>query len=86
VENVIMMFSHAGFSDNAYLYFRIRLLAQTAKDDPAYSYEFPRHTALLQLALQTITSTDSPNNGLQKETTLNDQGSPSTNAVLRHQH
>jgi len=30
VENVIMMFNNAGFSDNVYLSFRMRLLAQAA--------------------------------------------------------
>jgi len=30
MKNVIMMFNHAGFSDNAYLYLRMRLHAQAA--------------------------------------------------------
>jgi len=30
MENVIMMFNHAGFSDNAYLSFRMHLLPQAA--------------------------------------------------------
>ena len=30
MENVIMMFNNAGFSDNVYLSFRMRLLAQAA--------------------------------------------------------
>jgi len=30
VENVIMMFNHAGFSDKVYLSFRMRLLARAA--------------------------------------------------------
>ena len=30
MEKMIMMFNHAGFSDNAYLYLRMRLLVQAA--------------------------------------------------------
>ena len=30
MKNVIIMFNHAGFSDNAYLCLRMRLLAQAA--------------------------------------------------------
>ena len=50
---------------------------QTAQDDPAYSYEFPRHTALLQLALPTINfNRQSP----KRPPKRND--SPSTHVVL----
>jgi len=38
MENVIMMFNHAGFSDNACLYLRMRLLAQTAIFTRCYYY------------------------------------------------
>ena len=38
VENVIMMFNHADFSDNAYVYLRMRLLAQTAILTMRYFY------------------------------------------------
>jgi len=38
VENVLMMFNHACFSDNAYLYMRMRLLAQAAIFTMLYFY------------------------------------------------
>ena len=38
VENMIMMFNNAGFSDNDYLSFRMRLLAQAAIFTMRYFY------------------------------------------------
>ena len=38
MKNVIIMFNHAGFSDNAYLCFRMRLLAQAAFFSMHYFY------------------------------------------------
>jgi len=51
MENVIMMFNHAGFSDNAYLYLRMRLLAQTAIFTTCYY-----HGSTYSYIIDTVTS------------------------------
>jgi len=40
MEKVFMMFNHAGFSDNVYLSFRMRLLAQAAVLTMRYFYGY----------------------------------------------
>ena len=72
-------YSHQNGSQNNYY------KKTPTQDDPAYSYKFPHHTALLQLALQTITSPKQPPN-LPKTNDFNNQCSSSTHAVLSRQH